>query len=191
VLARVSRKLLCYTVKAKLSLYIPWSPLGLWKVEASTFSGIRLTRRPPLPPRNFLVLISIRGWVDPRSIVQLEILGKLKKFTSSGTGTGDLPACSTVPEPATLPRTPCYTVHTRNTQFCLPKWRQRFVILHGNILESRIRPLNSIHESRTIIIVEQCYSPRFIDIVVQQTWVSGVLQIVETRGYTQLKTFMK
>jgi hypothetical protein len=38
--------------------------------------------------------------------VQLEGLGKLKKSTSSGTQTGDLPACSIVPQPTTLPRAP-------------------------------------------------------------------------------------
>jgi hypothetical protein len=57
-----------------------------------------------LPPGRFLVLIFVRGWVDPRAIVQLEGLGKLKKSTSSGTWTGDLLACSIVPQPTTLPR---------------------------------------------------------------------------------------
>jgi hypothetical protein len=55
-------------VKVKLSPYRPCRPLGLCEVEARTFSDLRLTdggkvvsrtRRPPLPPGNFLVLISV------------------------------------------------------------------------------------------------------------------------------------
>jgi hypothetical protein len=49
-----------------------------------------------LPTGRFLVLISVRGWGDPRAIVRLQGLGTLKKSTSSGTRTGDLPACSIV-----------------------------------------------------------------------------------------------
>jgi hypothetical protein len=37
-------------------------------------------------------------------------LGKLKKSTSSGSRTGDLPACSIVPKPTTLPRAPVVVV---------------------------------------------------------------------------------
>jgi hypothetical protein len=39
--------------------------------------------------------------------VRLQGLGKLKKCTSSGTQTGDLPVCSIVPQPTTLPRALC------------------------------------------------------------------------------------
>jgi hypothetical protein len=89
----------------------------LWHVEAPTFSrqsahkwrwaavrmsALRAGR--PLHPRK------IPGthfcWVDPRAMVRLERLGKLKKCTSSGTRTGDLPACSIMPQPTTLPLAP-------------------------------------------------------------------------------------
>jgi hypothetical protein len=46
---------------------------------------VSLTRWPPYtPPGRFLVLISVRGRVYPRVIVQLEELGKLKTPTSLG-----------------------------------------------------------------------------------------------------------
>jgi hypothetical protein len=59
-----------------------------------------------LPPGRFLVLISVRGSVNPRDIMRLEGLGKLKKSTSSGTQTGNLPACSIVPQPTMLLHAP-------------------------------------------------------------------------------------
>jgi hypothetical protein len=69
----------------------PWRPVGLWDVEAPTFSRESAHRcrwgcQPyghPLPPGRFLVLISVRGWVDLRVIVRLEGLGQLKNSMTS------------------------------------------------------------------------------------------------------------
>jgi hypothetical protein len=61
----------------------------------------------PLPPGIFLVLISVKGCVDPRAIMQLEGLGQLKKSNDLiGNRTRDLPACSIVPQPTMLLRAP-------------------------------------------------------------------------------------
>jgi hypothetical protein len=50
---------------------------------AVRLSALRTGR--PLPPGRFLVLISVRGWINSRAVVRLEGLGHLKNpITSSG-----------------------------------------------------------------------------------------------------------
>jgi hypothetical protein len=61
----------------------------------------------PLPPRRFLVPIYVRGCVDPRVIMRLEGLAQTEKSNDLiWNGTRDLPACSIVPQPITIPRAP-------------------------------------------------------------------------------------
>jgi hypothetical protein len=72
---------------------------------AVRLSALRVDRS--LPPGRFLVLISVRGWIDPRAIVRLEGLGQLKNLVTSS---GIEPATFrlVVPQPTTLPRAPIY-----------------------------------------------------------------------------------
>jgi hypothetical protein len=96
----------------------PWRPIGLWDVEAPTFSrqsahrwAVRSVSRAgrSLPPRRFLALIFVIGWVDPRVLLRLERLGQLKKSSDHiEKQTRDFPACSIVPQQTTLPRVPRY-----------------------------------------------------------------------------------
>jgi hypothetical protein len=66
------------------------------------------------PQEGFLVLISVKGWVDPRSTMRPDGLSHWKIPVTIGNRTRDLPACSAVPQPTAPRRIPisCLIRHT-------------------------------------------------------------------------------
>jgi hypothetical protein len=110
-----------YVTTSKLhSKAIPWQPVEVYSVMRCRGSHISYTTNSqmavrlqvlragrPLTSGRFLILVSVRGWVNTSAIVRLEGLGKLNKFNDiTGIRNQDIPACSTETRPTTLSRPP-------------------------------------------------------------------------------------
>jgi hypothetical protein len=103
----------------------PWRPIGLCDVEFPTFSRQSAHRwrwgcqpyapAALYPPGRFLVLISVRGWVDLRTIMRLEGLGQFKNpMTSSGFESATFRLVALVPQPTRLLRAPKIVLFEKN-----------------------------------------------------------------------------
>jgi hypothetical protein len=74
------------------------------------FSALRADR--PLFPERFLVLISVRGWVDHRAAGRMKSIEKSNDLLWNLTH--DLSICSIVPQPTTLPCKKHIRIFVRN-----------------------------------------------------------------------------
>ena len=121
-----------YNKGKAVPLQAPWGPEGSRKLRLPDFvktaqddgwlSALRTGRL--YPQEILLVLISVRGWVDPRAIVRSEGFWVNEKSTdTSWDRTSDLPICSTAPQPLCY-RGPPYLIN--GTVF-----REKLLIIKG------------------------------------------------------------
>jgi hypothetical protein len=92
-------------VKQSLRVPVGWGPHISSQSAHIGCIVVSPTHRPPLPYQEiFLVIISLRGWVDPRAVVLSEGLSMEISSDTFGYRTRDSLACSAVSQPTVLPR---------------------------------------------------------------------------------------
>ena len=154
-------------VKVKQSHYRPDRSWGFQEVDASRFqdnrhmkavrlSALRTSRL--YPQEIFLVLISVRGWVNPRAIVRPEGLCQRKiSVDNFENRTCDLPTCSAVPQPTALL---CAPVGSSTLHDYCQSFRISFPLVHifFSALCPQIRMLTFTHSQ-----LPPCLTRAFFD----------------------------
>jgi hypothetical protein len=144
--------------KMKRSEAIPVTGHGsLWNCEMSGIPHcldnrlidggyvVSLTRLPrSTAQEQFIILFSVRGWVNPRDIVWPEGLVKFKIFMDLiKTRTRDLPACNILPQPGNV----CLS-YSKNKNCVAIGVKQSFILLTA--IKQRNKPLS--HQINTFCL---------------------------------------